>query len=118
MTTATTDGSALLTPPTQNPLGGIDPQRLLKPDDMPPALGPGLPLQAIIMPTALVLIAAYFTIVSAGHAFLGPRNISNLAIELAGTAVLALGMLLVILPGHIDLSAGSAVGLFGGIAAV
>ena len=33
-------------------------------------------------------------------------------------ATLAMGMLLVILPGHIDLSAGSGVGLIGGIAAV
>ena len=40
-----------------------------------------------------------------------------LLIELAVTAVLALGMLLVILPGQIDLSAGSGVGLIGGIAA-
>ena len=37
-----------------------------------------------------------------------------LMIELAVTAVLAVGMLLVILPGQIDLSAGSGVGLTGG----
>jgi D-xylose transport system permease protein len=41
-----------------------------------------------------------------------------LSVELAITATLALGMLLVILPGHIDLSVGSGVGLVGGIAAV
>jgi D-xylose transport system permease protein len=41
-----------------------------------------------------------------------------LMIELSVTATLALGMLLVILPGHIDLSAGSGVGLIGGIASV
>ena len=50
--------------------------------------------------------------------FLGARNLSMLAIELSTTAVLALGMFLVILPGHIDLSAGSGVGLIGGVAAV
>lgn len=50
--------------------------------------------------------------------FLGPRNLSMLMIELSITATLALGMLLVILPGHIDLSAGSGVGLIGGIASV
>ena len=38
--------------------------------------------------------------------------------ELAITATLAMGMLLVILPGHIDLSAGSGVGLLGGIASI
>jgi len=41
-----------------------------------------------------------------------------LAIELSITAILALGMLLVMLPGNIDLSAGSGVGLIGGVAAV
>ena len=41
-----------------------------------------------------------------------------LMIELSVTATLAVGMLLVILPGQIDLSAGSGVGLLGGIAAV
>ena len=41
-----------------------------------------------------------------------------LSIELAVTATLALGMLLVLLPGMIDLSVGSGVGLIGGIASV
>ncbi len=50
--------------------------------------------------------------------FLGPRNLSLLSIELAVTATLALGMLLVLLPGLIDLSVGSGVGLIGGIASV
>ena len=50
--------------------------------------------------------------------FLTPRNLSMLLIELSITAVLAVGMLVVILPGQIDLSAGSGVGLIGGVAAV
>lgn len=50
--------------------------------------------------------------------FLGARNLSMLAIELSNTAILALGMFMVILPGHIDLSAGSGVGLIGGVASV
>ena len=50
--------------------------------------------------------------------FISPRNITNLSIELAITAVLALGMFLVLLPGEIDLSVGSGVGLTGGIASV
>ena len=41
-----------------------------------------------------------------------------LMIELSITATLALGMFLIILPGHIDLSVGSGVGLIGGIASV
>ena len=50
--------------------------------------------------------------------FLSQRNLSLLSVELAVTAILALGMLLVLLPGQIDLSAGSGVGLTGAIAAV
>lgn len=65
---------------------------------------------------ALLLIATFFWLQD--PAFLSSRNLSQLAIELASTAVLALGMLLVILPGHIDLSVGSGLGLAGGIAAV
>ena len=65
---------------------------------------------------ALLLIAAYFWWMD--PTFLSARNLSQLAIELAATAVLALGMLLIIVPGHIDLSVGSGVGLMGGLAAV
>ncbi len=50
--------------------------------------------------------------------FLSSRNLSLLSVELAITATLALGMLLVLLPGQIDLSAGSGVGLMGALAAV
>ena len=50
--------------------------------------------------------------------FLSARNLSLLSVELAITATLALGMLLVLLPGQIDLSAGSGVGLMGALAAV
>lgn len=50
--------------------------------------------------------------------FISSRNLSNLAIEFSIIATLALGMLLVILPGEIDLSVGSGVGLTGGIASV
>jgi D-xylose transport system permease protein len=50
--------------------------------------------------------------------FLSARNLSLLSIELSVTATLALGMLLVLLPGMIDLSVGSGVGLIGGIASV
>ncbi len=65
---------------------------------------------------ALVLIAVYFF--ARDPRFLSSRNLTQLGIELSATAVLALGMLLIILPGHIDLSVGSGVGLVGGIAAV
>lgn len=65
---------------------------------------------------ALVLIAVYFYL--RDPRFLSARNMAQLGIELSATAVLSLGMLLVILPGHIDLSVGSGVGLIGAVAAV
>jgi D-xylose transport system permease protein len=65
---------------------------------------------------ALVVICAFFAIVS--PQFLSARNLSLLTTELSITATLAMGMLLIILPGNIDLSAGSGVGLLGGIASV
>jgi D-xylose transport system permease protein len=65
---------------------------------------------------ALAGICAFFAIMS--PQFLSARNLSLLMTELSITATLAMGMLLIILPGHIDLSAGSGVGLLGGIASV
>ncbi|MGI8430919.1 MAG: sugar ABC transporter permease [Chthoniobacterales bacterium] len=65
---------------------------------------------------ALLVICGVFAAVS--PQFLGARNLSLLMTELSITATLALGMLLIILPGHIDLSVGSGVGLLGGIASV
>lgn len=68
------------------------------------------------MAIALVVIWAFFA--WQAPAFLSARNLSLLSVELAVTAVLALGMLVVLLPGQIDLSAGSGVGLAGAVAAV
>ena len=68
------------------------------------------------MGIGLVLIWVFFSLVTDN--FLSARNLSMLSIEMAVTATLALGMLLVLLPGQIDLSVGSGVGLIGGIAAV
>src|SRR5436189_4578237 len=73
-------------------------------------------LRDFSMLIALVIICAFFAVMS--PQFLGARNLSLLMTELSITATLALGMLLIILPGHIDLSAGSGVGLLGGIASV
>src|SRR5688572_28828507 len=73
-------------------------------------------LRDFSMLIALILIAAYFY--TRDPRFLSSRNLAQLGIELSATAVLALGMLLVILPGHIDLSVGSGVGLIGAVAAV
>src|SRR6187549_1142301 len=64
----------------------------------------------------LILIAAFFALKDGR--FLRPDNLSNLLTDFSIMATLAVGMLLVILPGHIDLSAGSGLGLAGGMAAV
>jgi len=66
---------------------------------------------------ALLLLILYFGFASGG-AFLSPRNLSNLGVEFAITAVLALGVFLILLTGQTDLATGSGVGLAGGIAAV
>jgi len=73
-------------------------------------------LRDFSMLIALVIISVVFSVMD--PAFLSSRNLSQLAIELSATAVLSLGMLLIIVPGHIDLSVGSGLGLVGGLAAV
>jgi D-xylose transport system permease protein len=70
----------------------------------------------VSMMIALIAIWAFFA--WREPVFLSSRNLSLLSVELAVTATLALGMLLVLLPGQIDLSAGSGVGLTGAVAAV
>jgi D-xylose transport system permease protein len=50
--------------------------------------------------------------------FLTSRNFSNLMRQTAVTGVIAVGMLMVIVTGQIDLSVGSVVGLTGGISAI
>jgi D-xylose transport system permease protein len=77
---------------------------------------PTLALRDFSLFAALALVWAFFAIQSPD--FLSPRNVTMLSIELSTTAVAALGMLLIILLGHIDLSVGSAIGLTGGIASV
>src|SRR5713226_1117747 len=74
-------------------------------------------LRAYTMVFALIAIWIYFHF-STNHIFLEPRNFSNIMRQTAVTGVLAVGMLMVIVTGQIDLSVGSVVGLAGGIAAI
>ncbi|KZN95617.1 sugar ABC transporter permease [Aeribacillus pallidus] len=76
-----------------------------------------LDLQSYTLMIALVLIAVIFSIFTGGE-YLSSRNLSNLFTQMSVIAVLAVGMTLVIVAGHIDLSVGSLVGLTGGIAAI
>lgn len=50
--------------------------------------------------------------------FLRPDNLSNLMLQMSVTGILAVGMLMVIVSGNIDLSVGSVLGLAGGTAAI
>jgi D-xylose transport system permease protein len=74
-------------------------------------------LRAYTMVFALLAIWIFFHY-STDQIFLDPRNFSNLMRQTAVTGVLAVGMLMVIVTGQIDLSVGSVVGLAGGIAAI
>ena len=61
---------------------------------------------------ALLLIWIGFDIFSGGL-FLTPRNLWNLSVQSASIAVMATGMVLVIVSRHIDLSVGSILGFIG-----
>lgn len=74
-------------------------------------------LRAYTMLAALVALWIIFYYQTEGT-FLTARNLSNLMRQTAVTGILAVGMLMVIVAGQIDLSVGSIVGLTGGIAAM
>jgi putative multiple sugar transport system permease protein len=66
---------------------------------------------------AFALIVVLFAILTDG-ALLQPGNISNIVVQNSYVLILAIGMILVIISGHIDLSVGSVVALTGAICAV
>ena len=66
---------------------------------------------------AFVLIVVLFTILTGGL-LLSPTNITNIVLQYSYVLVLALGMIIVIVAGHIDLSVGSLVALTGAVSAV
>jgi putative multiple sugar transport system permease protein len=66
---------------------------------------------------SLLAIMLFFQVVTDGT-LLKPLNLTNLVLQNSYIVIMALGMLLVIVAGHIDLSVGSVVGFIGGLAAV
>lgn len=74
-------------------------------------------LRAYTMFGALVIIWLFFHWQTDGI-FLGYRNLSNLMLQTSVTGILAVGMLMVIVSGNIDLAVGSVLGLAGGVAAI
>ncbi len=81
----------------------------------------GSHLQENGMLVALVAIVFFFTVVVRAVLdvdFLSAQNITNLFLQNSYVIIMALGMLLVIVAGHIDLSVGSVAGFVGAIAGV
>jgi putative multiple sugar transport system permease protein len=66
---------------------------------------------------AFVAIVALFAILTDG-VLLSPINITNILLQYSYILVLAIGMVIVIIAGHIDLSVGSVVALTGAVSAV
>jgi len=69
------------------------------------------------MLVALLVAIAFFQLTTSG-VMLKPLNVTNLFLQNGYILVMALGMLLVIVIGHIDLSVGSVAGFLGAIVAV
>ena len=66
---------------------------------------------------ALIAIMVFFQIVTGGT-LMRPVNITNLFLQNSYVIIMGLGMLMVIVAGHIDLSVGSVMGFVGALAAV
>ena len=69
------------------------------------------------MLVALLIVVAFFQVTTDG-VMLKPLNVTNVFLQNGYILVMALGMLLVIVVGHIDLSVGSVAGFLGAVAAV
>ncbi len=70
--------------------------------------------------TMLIALAAIwlgFTFLT-GSLFLSPRNLSNLFLQSSTTAVLSIGMTLILIAGYLDLSVGSVAGFIGALTAI
>ncbi|MBQ9058212.1 MAG: hypothetical protein IJ125_03390 [Atopobiaceae bacterium] len=70
-----------------------------------------------MMYIALIVIMAFFTIMTNGG-FIQARNISNLINQAGYVAILAMGMTLVLIVVHIDLSVGYVAGFCGAVCAI
>ena len=66
---------------------------------------------------AFVAIVALFTVLTDGS-LLQPQNISNIIVQNSYILILAIGMIMIIIAGHIDLSVGSVVAVTGALSAV
>lgn len=72
----------------------------------------GIDLRLLGMIGALVILCVMFDLITGGR-FLTPRNLFNLSVQTASVAVMATGMVFVIVTRNIDLSVGSMLGFIG-----
>jgi putative multiple sugar transport system permease protein len=89
----------------------------LRPYEKPPRVALSLNLRQSGIYVAFGLIIVLFTILTGGD-LLKPQNISNIMVQNSYILILSIGMILIIIAGHIDLSAGSVVAVTGAISAV
>jgi D-xylose transport system permease protein len=61
----------------------------------------------------LVIIWIIFAVITPGHTFLTPRNLWNLSVQTAVVAIMATGMVLIIVTRNIDLSVGAVMAAVG-----
>jgi putative multiple sugar transport system permease protein len=87
------------------------------PDDRSGGRGFSINLRQSGIYIAFAGIVLLFTILTGGD-LIAPQNISNIIVQNSYILILAIGMILVIIAGHIDLSVGSLVAASGAIAAV
>ncbi|MEU8271391.1 multiple monosaccharide ABC transporter permease [Sphaerisporangium sp. NPDC049002] len=88
-----------------------------RPPSRPSLLGISLNVRQSGIYIAFALIVVLFSVLTDG-ALLEPQNISNIIVQNSYILILSIGMILIIIAGHIDLSVGSVVAVTGAIAAV
>lgn len=73
-----------------------------------------------LLPVIISLMSTWviFELLDPNHRFLTAANLSNMAVQIAGTGIMAIGITLVLLLGEIDLSIGSMSGLAAAILAI
>jgi putative multiple sugar transport system permease protein len=67
---------------------------------------------------ALIALVVFFAATTPNAASITPANFSNLVVQNGYILVLAIGMVMIIIAGHIDLSVGSLACLIGGVAGI
>jgi putative multiple sugar transport system permease protein len=95
----------------------LTPDTSAQPSPPPGGRGLSLNLRQSGIYIAFALIILLFTVLTGGD-MLAPQNISNIIVQNSYILILAIGMILVIIAGHIDLSVGSVVAACGAISGV